>query len=162
MIRFGSRQPPNLGNETETFWRSVSGVAFKPRQPPNLGNETETSLPPCHLAPPSPRQPPNLGNETETTQIVERSDLVAPSRQPPNLGNETETRHENFGRKDRQTRQPPNLGNETETSVPPPRRNQHSKLANHPISATRLKLPRVVLEGCKRSPSPTTQSRQRD
>ncbi len=39
-----ARQPPNLGNETETGSRTRYFQVMSPRQPPNLGNETETLL----------------------------------------------------------------------------------------------------------------------
>ncbi len=111
------------------------------RQPPNLGNETETNIPllsaKIHIA----RQPPNLGNETETENALPSQPNELP-RQPPNLGNETETNiiNEKSSKLLRSTRQPPNLGNETETTRTSYFLYNDDGLANHPISATRLKL----------------------
>ncbi len=61
-------------------------------------------------------------------------------RQPPNLGNETETKAFRSSLKSMKPRQPPNLGNETETCNGGHSLFGPSTLANHPISATRLKL----------------------
>ncbi len=93
-------------------------------------------------------------------RIRERLEAFA-ARQPPNLGNETETSFFFAFLAASLTRQPPNLGNETETQATT-LATVKGELANHPISATRLKLAvRVEGHGSPRV-SPTTQSRQRD
>ncbi len=97
--------------------------------------------PPCPKS--RSRQPPNLGNETETySQGGDKHQRG--SRQPPNLGNETETHGRGVHPRISPPRQPPNLGNETETTTAPAWASETRVLANHPISATRLK--RVMID----------------